>query len=183
MAILSKSAFGAKYGTTGTIFPDNTTGEISEADMRGFGQDITDSLFSGTVSGLTSGYITATYLQVLASNATPIELVAAVGEGLLIVPVFPFVVHIDYQTTAYTTNTNFRFEIGGVAISGSDSTLLTQTADSISFIYNAAVGATSVATMANQPLVFKVQSGDPQDGDSPIAISFNYKVLDVNELI
>jgi len=49
MATLDKSAFEAKYGSSGTIFPDNTTGEISEGDMRDFGQDIADSLFSTPV--------------------------------------------------------------------------------------------------------------------------------------
>ena len=34
-----------------TIFPDNTTGDISEGDMRDFGQDIADSLYNRSVSG------------------------------------------------------------------------------------------------------------------------------------
>jgi hypothetical protein len=46
MAVLDKAAFEALYGTSGTTFPDNTTGEISEGDMRQFGKDIADSLFN-----------------------------------------------------------------------------------------------------------------------------------------
>jgi hypothetical protein len=47
MALLDKLAFEALYGSSGSTFPDNTTGEISEGDMRQFGQDIADSLFAG----------------------------------------------------------------------------------------------------------------------------------------
>jgi hypothetical protein len=53
MAVLNKAAFEALYGTSGTVFPDNTTGEISEGDMRQFGKDIADSLFNPPI-GLVS---------------------------------------------------------------------------------------------------------------------------------
>lgn len=43
MAVRTKTQFKALYGTAGTLFPDNTTGEISEADVRSFGEDIADS--------------------------------------------------------------------------------------------------------------------------------------------
>jgi len=50
MAIRTKSEFETLYGTSGTVFPDNTTGEISESDVRAFGQDIADSVFGGGAS-------------------------------------------------------------------------------------------------------------------------------------
>lgn len=43
MSQLSKTSFGNLYGTSGSTFPDNTTGDISEGDMRTFGKDILDS--------------------------------------------------------------------------------------------------------------------------------------------
>lgn len=46
MAQISKTSFNGLYGSSGTIFPDNTTGAISEADVRQFGQDISDSFLS-----------------------------------------------------------------------------------------------------------------------------------------
>lgn len=42
--IREPSAFESLYGTSGSLFPDNTTREISEADLRSFGQDAKDSL-------------------------------------------------------------------------------------------------------------------------------------------
>jgi len=43
MSQLGSTSFGNLYGSSGTTFPDNTTGQISEGDMRQFGQDIRDS--------------------------------------------------------------------------------------------------------------------------------------------
>jgi hypothetical protein len=51
MAALNKAAFEAKYGTSGTNFPTNTTGDITAATVREFGQDIADSLYNVSVSG------------------------------------------------------------------------------------------------------------------------------------
>lgn len=46
MTQISKTAFNNLYGSSGTTFPDNTTGAISEGDMRQFGQDMSDSFLS-----------------------------------------------------------------------------------------------------------------------------------------
>jgi hypothetical protein len=46
MTQLSKTAFTNLYGSSGTTFPDNTTGAISEGDVRQFGQDMSDSFLS-----------------------------------------------------------------------------------------------------------------------------------------
>jgi hypothetical protein len=43
MAQYNVANFKTLYGSSGTVFPDNTTGEISEGDMRQFGEDIADS--------------------------------------------------------------------------------------------------------------------------------------------
>lgn len=43
MAQLTIAAWKALYGNTGTVFPDNTTGEISEGDMRTFGENAADT--------------------------------------------------------------------------------------------------------------------------------------------
>lgn len=53
MATYTVAQFKVLYGLLGAIFPDNTSGEISEGDMRQFGEDIADS-FSNLIS---SSYI------------------------------------------------------------------------------------------------------------------------------
>jgi hypothetical protein len=47
MAILSKASFESKWTT---LFADNATRDISEADMRAFMQDISDTFFNITSS-------------------------------------------------------------------------------------------------------------------------------------
>jgi hypothetical protein len=53
MAQLNENAFKALYGASGTTFPDNTTGQISEGDMRDFGRDIADSYVNKITDFLT----------------------------------------------------------------------------------------------------------------------------------
>ena len=43
MAQRTKTAFESLYGTSGSLFPTNTTGDISAADIRAFGDDQADS--------------------------------------------------------------------------------------------------------------------------------------------
>jgi len=53
MAVRNENEYGALYGQpSGTEFPDNTTGLITETKMRNFGQDNKDSLvFKTTLLG------------------------------------------------------------------------------------------------------------------------------------
>lgn len=61
MSTYTADQFKALYGSLGSIFPDNTTGLISEGDMRQFGEDIADSF-----SNLTS----SSYIDTLAVVTT-----------------------------------------------------------------------------------------------------------------
>jgi hypothetical protein len=58
---MDKATFETLYGSAGTTFPNNTSGLISEEDMRTFGQDIKDSahFIEGNRASLnTSGALT-----------------------------------------------------------------------------------------------------------------------------
>jgi len=83
MAVRTKTQFETLYGTTGTVFPDNTTGEISEADVRAFGQDVADSFafdslkqatasgtdtYTATISGVVA-YATHDIYEIIFTNA------------------------------------------------------------------------------------------------------------------
>lgn len=46
MSQLTRTAYKNLYGTSGTTFPDNTTGQISEGDLRTFGEDSSDSFLT-----------------------------------------------------------------------------------------------------------------------------------------
>lgn len=217
MAQLSKAGYEALYGTSGTTFADNTTGDIGANDVRAFGKDSADSAMfisdnfidedsfasnSATkapsqqstkayiaaqlatiTSGVYDGFVTAGSAEVLAGNATPITLVSAPGTNNVVVPIFPIAIQLDYQSAAYATNTSIRVEINGVAVSATDATLLTQTADSLAYMNGATLGATALSSFKNQALVLKVQTGNPTAGDSPIAIKFSYRIMDCSDII
>jgi hypothetical protein len=80
MAIRTITQFKALYGNSGTLFPDNTTGEISEGDVRAFGEDIADSFLnsSSTFQSLTTATGTNTYA------ATGSITTYATGFGILV---------------------------------------------------------------------------------------------------
>lgn len=47
MSQLTKEAFQALYGTSGTEFPDNTSGQVNPSKLRTFGQNISESFSLG----------------------------------------------------------------------------------------------------------------------------------------
>lgn len=54
MAKRNKANLKSLYGSSGSVFPDNTTRQISEADLRAFGEDLADSL-EFVDGGMTAG--------------------------------------------------------------------------------------------------------------------------------
>lgn len=97
MATRTKEEFIALYGTTGTIFPDNTTGLISEADVRAFGQDIADSFQIGVLrkfTQITGGASTRTI------GSAPQTIIAAPGAGYFL-NIISVCLKYDYGSTAY----------------------------------------------------------------------------------
>jgi hypothetical protein len=56
MAQLSRTNFKTLYGSSGTTFPDNTSGSIAEGDVRQFGEDLADSFWNKVtdLQGLTT---------------------------------------------------------------------------------------------------------------------------------
>ena len=73
MAVRTKAEFEALYGSSGSIFPDNSTGDISAEDQRNFGQDIADSFKTtdGFKYGVAAG--TDTYTVTISGVASYAE--------------------------------------------------------------------------------------------------------------
>ena len=80
MAQYSKANYISLYNTT---FADNTSGNISEGDMRQFVQDTADSVGAG----LFVANVTLSSAQILTLNSSPVTLIAAPGTGKIIEPV------------------------------------------------------------------------------------------------
>jgi hypothetical protein len=195
MAQLSKTAFETLYGTTGTTFPDNTIGSIGADDVRAFGNDIADSFLNktddleanpisntGSQTDVLSTFATGAFIKkteivtadVLTANASPVNCVAAPDAGYMILPI-AYHVGLDYNTVPYATNTTYRFEINGVAVSATNTTTLPGTADRFTIMQ--AIDVDTTTDLRAQPLVFKVQSGNPTAGNSPITVTVIYRVV------
>lgn len=117
--------------------------------------------------------VTLTSAQILTGNATPIDVVEAPGAGYIIIPV-KFFVYLDYNSVAYATNTTFRFEINGVAVSATNTTILPGTADRYTTLEPTDYDTTT--DLRNQAIKFEVQSGNPTAGNSTIRVVTLYTI-------
>lgn len=171
MAIRTKPQFEALYGTSATTFNDNTTGDVSAGDMRAFGQDIADSVFT---SGIISSKVTISSASILTAFTTPVILVAAQGAGTVI-QVFSTYIFYDYNSAAYATNTNIDFGLTGGTYS-SITSLIDQTQD---MYYNIPAPSLALTTFnqSNKAYEFKVQTGNPTAGNSPLYCYITYRVI------
>lgn len=77
----TRNSLLALYGTAGSEFPDNTTGDISEGDMRGFGQavavshfNLTDDAYSGA-KGIYPNITTIAGLKAIVTVGVPVNIV------------------------------------------------------------------------------------------------------------
>jgi len=160
------------YKTSRTTFADNTTGDISASDLRTFGQDISDSLPFLSTAGTVITETDISSSQVLTGFSSPITVVNAPGALLALVPI-AFFVHLDYTTSAYATNTTFRFEINGVAVSNTNTGMLPATTDRYAIMHGIDVDVST--NIVNQPIVLKVQGGNPTAGASALTVTTIYK--------
>lgn len=197
MAQLSKATFDATYTNASGTFANNTTREISEADLRQFSDDIADSFVNKTtdvkfsptgteqldvsVYNVISLYGNGTFVEfveigsaaILTGNSAPVTIVVAKGASTVLIPVM-FFVHLDWNSIAYATNTTFRFEINGVAVTATNTTILPGTADRFTTMIPIALDTTT--NVRNSPIQFKVQTGNPTAGNSPLRITCIYRV-------
>lgn len=82
MAVRTTTQFKALYGTSGSLFPDNTTGDISEADVRAFGEDIADSFLNESDDPYTGPFpqATASGTDTYAATVSPAITAYATGQ-------------------------------------------------------------------------------------------------------
>lgn len=117
--------------------------------------------------------------QILAGNTTPVQLIAAPGAGLAIIPISA-VVKYTYITAAYATNTNQVIYLD--TLSGSDNaliliqTMLTETANKSAVrSANSAVDENSI--IANKALMWAIETGNPTAGSGRLDITVIYTTI------
>ncbi len=132
--------------------------------------------------------------QILALNATPIEIVAAPGASKVLM-FHNAVLFLDYNSAAYAgiaagEDLNIRYEDAsgqGVAFIEATGFLdATNDAYRIAYPVSAAGGAISSANPTahvNEPLVLHMATGEITTGNSPLAIRVYYSVVDLSTLL
>lgn len=173
MSQITKTTFETLYGTSGTIFPDNTSGDIGADDLRAFGQHISDSIPFLSNAGSIVREVDINSTQLLSGFSSPIEIVPASGSLLVNVPI-AFFVYMEYNSAAYATNTSFRFEIDGVAVTGTNTGILPATTNRFAILN--CIDIDTATDLSNKAIVLKVQSGNPTAGNSAITVTCIYKV-------
>ena len=129
---------------------------------------------------------TLTTAEILASNTTPIQLVAAPGAGYAIV-VQEVISSLDYNSAAYATNTDMEIRYDGSAVAdGTGAEALMDSLDAILLLTADAVYRTpglgaglDTALTINKGITAITKTGDPATGNSPLALTVIYRVIAV----
>lgn len=164
MAVRTVTQFKALYGTSASLFPDNTTGLIGEEDLRAMGEDVADSFVN--VQNFFVADVIISNAQIDTANSVPVTLVSApaADETIVLVSASFFLV---YSGAAFATNTTFGLYLGSNLVSTTNATLLTRTADYVATLspvdYELAIGGGGAG---GEALKFKIQTGDPTGGGS-----------------
>lgn len=118
--------------------------------------------------------------DVLTLNSSPIDLVAAPGAGFAI-DLIHASAFLDFNTTAYTTNTTLSIVFPshtGTAYTGQLLFYLAATSDHIArFLLFDDYSASNPYTFENEALRLKEITGNPAAGDSPITIFGAYRII------
>jgi len=142
-------------------------------------------LYIGTTNGIleiaTGGgelkraQVTLTTAQVLALNSTPIEVVAGItGKEIQVVNAS---MHLQYNTTAYATNTNMVLKASSAAAADIQARVgINETSDSLGSFD---LLSTNLNIVTGDALVVSVDGGNPTAGDSDIVVDVLYRITDL----
>lgn len=125
--------------------------------------------------------VTVATAAVLTLNATPVQLVAAPGAGLIVAPTM-FQVFLDYNTTAYDgiaagEDLTIRYTNASGALLATIETdpFLAATADAMRIVLPVTTAAH--LPVANAALVLHLSTGEIATGNSPLKVRTYYRLL------
>ena len=125
-----------------------------------------------------SASLTIASADVLQLNSTPLTIVAAQGVGTAI-EVISASVKIDFNTTAYATNTTLQLISPGGAtlVQATTTTVLAVTQNTHTGFIRTAPIASGGSIFENTELTVNVFNGNPTAGDSDITVYVLYRVI------
>lgn len=146
------------------------------------------SWFGQSMYGMQASDKYITTAEVLALNATAINVVPAPGAGKYLM-FMGAVVFLDYATTAYVDDAGedlvFKYtDKNGASISHTlDGSLFDGEADAVVYAYPLNAAASVLEAAANAPICVCLETGEWITGDSPLKIRTFYRVITKADLV
>ena len=137
-------------------------------------QDIAD--LAGGGSGLIWDKVTITSSQLLSMNSTLVDIVAAPGAGIAILP-YSVLLYYRFGTSEYLTNLNVVLSPNNSLWNVTFNSALQGTQDRISSRSIFPTVSASGANIDNQPLQVQIQTGNPTAGDGTLDVYVAYYLL------
>lgn len=181
MAILDRAALKTLIESR---IADNATGQTNEDDLREVMNAMVDSGINaiddvgsaiGVVQDIT---VTIPSASVLTANGSPVEVIPAPGAGKII-KLISGVKKVDYGTTPYATNTNWRLQYEGAASGINTVQTIDQNATKYDILGFAALSNYAAVDIENKAVEFFVQTGNPTAGDSDLVFNLQYVIIEL----
>ena len=137
-------------------------------------QDIAD--LAGGGSGLIWDKVTITSSELLSMNSTLVDIVAAPGAGIAILP-YSVLLYYRFGTSEYLTNLNVVLSPNNSLWNVTFNSALQGTQDRISSRSIFPTVSASGANIDNQPLQVQIQTGNPTAGDGTLDVYVAYYLL------
>ena len=120
--------------------------------------------------------LTIASADVLTLNSTPLTIVSAVpGYAIEVISASR---KLDFNTTAYATNTDLQLITSGASTSTQAQARINSSVSNILLMDKSTPGlATSTQLLANADLLVKVDGGNPTAGDSDVTVYVNYRLI------
>ena len=137
-------------------------------------QDIAD--LAGGGSGLIWDKVTITSSELLSMNSTLVDIVAAPGAGIAILP-YSVLLYYRFGTSEYLTNLNVVLSPNNSLWNVTFNSALQGTQDRISSRSIFPTVSASGANIDNQPLQVQIQTGNPTAGDGTLDVYVAYYLI------
>ena len=137
-------------------------------------QDIAD--VAGGGSGLIWDKVTITSSELLSMNSTLVDIVAAPGAGIAILP-YSVLLYYRFGTSEYLTNLNVVLSPNNSLWNVTFNSALQGTQDRISSRSIFPTVSASGANIDNQPLQVQIQTGNPTAGDGTLDVYVAYYLI------
>lgn len=184
MTQISKATFNTTYADPAGTFSDNTTRDVSEADLRQFAEDIKDSCLFKLDNVITKVTGTISSAQLLTLGSVPVTIISAPGADKYIA-IHRIFVSFKYNSVAYDFSSGESPYFKWTSIFagyGIDYTEINASTDFNMYLDSFAInGSYNLKIPTNEALRLTTVAGtDPSVGNSDLDVVVWYSIEDTN---